>query len=109
MEWLQKLTDNSEFVSGTANCLMALAWIYLFYRLTSISRSAFLFVAEVGVVLYFIYAIFVFNKEAKLSKVYDKAVLQPLASIDVEAQSKTIVDSFVAVFGWVFSKLPAQQ
>lgn len=103
--WLQSLKDNPEFLSGTANFLMALAWIYLFWRLTSVSRSAFLFIAEVGVVLWVIYSIYVFNKEAKMSKMLDTAVLRPLERIDVEQSSKTLVDSLFETAGWLVARV----
>lgn len=104
METLNGIVTNPEFVAGVANCAMALLWIYLFYRLTSISRNAFLFVAEVGVVLWLIYSIFIFNKDTKLSKMVDVAVLKPLDRIDVEEKSRTAVDSLTTAFSWVFSK-----
>lgn len=100
MDALTRIFTNPEFVSGAANLSILLLTLYFAYRITSITRNACFFVAEMLVVVFLIYSVNVFNKEAKFAKIIDTSIVQPLDKIDVEGGSRNLVESLTTAVGW---------
>jgi hypothetical protein len=99
------ITANQEFLAATANVAQACLWIYLFWLLTSVSRDAFMFLAKIAIVIYLIHTIYITNKTATVSKMYNNAVLEPVAKIDPVEAAGAVSNSFWSLGGWIIKKV----
>jgi len=97
--------SNAEFISTTANFVHVLLFIYLIYLLTSVTRGAFIFLVQIGVVLYAIHAVYVFNKDTTMSRVYNKTVVDHVQKIEIEKTAEGLGESIWSAMGSIGRRL----
>jgi len=100
--------SNAEYISFTANFVHAVLWILLIYLVSTATKSAFLTIVKIGLTVYAIHTLYIFNKSTTMSKIYQQTVVTPLEQVKIEEKAVEVGSSFWTAMSWGYAKIKGE-